>query len=89
MKVMVVIGEYPAEEENGASKPCSNARYRERISTVTGAHMSCGFFEESGENAARQRHFRASEVFFSPVISLGLETRTRLADPLGAQLRLV
>jgi hypothetical protein len=28
------------------------------ISTVTGAHMACGFFEESefGENAARQRH---------------------------------
>ena len=28
------------------------------ISTVTGAHMACGFFEESefSENAARQRH---------------------------------
>ncbi len=28
------------------------------ISTVTGTHMACGFFEESefSENAARQRH---------------------------------
>jgi len=46
MKTMVVMGEYPAGKKNGASKPCSNANYRERISeriSITGAPMSCGF----------------------------------------------
>jgi len=33
--------------------------------------------------------FRTSEVVFLPLVPLGFGTRTRLADPLGAQLRLV
>jgi len=50
MKTMVVMGEYPAEEREGVSKPCSNASYREQISTVTGAPCPVFFFD-----AARQR----------------------------------
>ena len=78
MKTMVVMGEYPAGKKNGASKPCSNASYQERIYTVAGAPCPL---------VSLMRHDRAT--FFSRVISLGLETPTRLADPLGAQLRFV